>query len=403
MKKYKYIAKNLEQKVFKGVFLAEDEQELARRLAEQKLYLVSAKPMTQTTASSFFSVTGKVTTNELASFCRQFAIMLTTGISIIQSIEILQGQSYSDLLRKTIEFLHEDVKSGSLLSQAMEKHKKIFPPFLCSMIYVGELSGALDKIFVTLADYLESEARIKKQTKSALTYPLVLIVMAIGICVLMVAFIIPTFMEALASMDVEMPKITLILNNISIWFKANWKQLTLAIVALVMVFILIIRTPKGKYYWDAFRFKGPLISKINVALVTARFARAFGLLVDGGADTVDALETSKVVVANKYVESKMNNMVEDVRQGMSLTMALSYYKVFPPLIIQMISVGEQTGNLAEVLIRSCPFFDNEAERIITSMTALLQPLILGIIGLLVGTLFYAVYSPLLQIMNTIGV
>lgn len=403
MKKFKYTAVNLQRKKVTGIFLAEDEQELAMRLAEQNLYLVKAKQITQTTASTFFSTTGKVSANELATFCRQFAIMFNTGISIVDSLEILKNQSYSGLLKKTLEFLHEDVKAGQLLSQALEKHKKIFPRFLLSMIYVGEISGALDNILITLADYFETDASIKKKTKSAMIYPVILIFMAIGIIVLMVAFIIPTFMEALGSLDVEMPPLTIALYNTSVWFRTNWKMLFLVIFAIVMLFMLWKRTASGKVAWDGFKFKAPIIGKVVKSLVTARFARAFGLLIDGGLDVIDAMETSKIVLGNKYVEKKFEQAINDVKQGLSITEALDGYKIFPPLIIQMISVGEKSGSLAEVLIRSCSFFDNQAEVTISSMTTIIQPIILAIIGGSVGVLFYAIYSPLLQVMENIGV
>lgn len=373
------------------------------RLAEQNLYLVKAKQITQTTASTFFSTTGKVSANELATFCRQFAIMFNTGISIVDSLDILKNQSYSSLLKKTLEFVHEDVKAGQLLSQALEKHKKIFPRFLLSMIYVGEISGALDKILITLADYFETDASIKKKTKSAMIYPIILIIMAIGIVVLMVAFIIPTFMEALGSLDVEMPPLTIALYNISVWFRTNWKILFLVIFAVVMLFMLWKRTASGRVAWDGFKFKAPIIGKVVKSLVTARFARAFGLLIDGGLDVIDAMETSKIVLGNKYVEKKFEQAINDVKQGLSITEALDGYKIFPPLIIQMISVGEKSGSLAEVLIRSCSFFDNQAEVTIASMTTIIQPIILAIIGGSVGVLFYAIYSPLLQVMENIGV
>lgn len=403
MKKYKYTAVNLERKKFSGVFLAEDEQQLARRLAEQSLYLVKATPITQTTASTFFSTTGKVSANELATFCRQFAIMFNTGIPIIEALEILKSQSYTALLKKTLEFVHEDVKSGQLLSQALKKHKKIFPQFLLSMVYVGEISGALDKILVTLADYFETDARIKKKTKSAMIYPIILILMAIGIIVLMVAFIIPTFMKALESLEVEMPPLTIALYDISVWFRDNWKMLFLGVVAVVGLIMLWMRTEKGKYYWHAFKFKAPVIGKITQSLVTSRFARAFGLLIDGGLDVIDAMETVEIVLGNKYVEKRFKAAIEDVRQGMSLTVALDSYKILPALIIQMISVGERSGSLAEVLIRSCSFFDNQAESAIASITTIIQPIILAVIGGSVGVLFYAIYSPLLQVMQNFGV
>lgn len=376
MKKYKYTAINLEKKKFTGVFLAEDEQQLACKLAEQSLYLVKAKPITQTTASTFFTLSGKVTANELAMFCRQFAIMVTTGIPIIETLNILKTQAYTSLLRKTLEFIYEDVKSGMLLSQALEKHKKIFPQFFRSMIYVGEVSGALDKILVTLADYFESDARIKKKTKGAMMYPLMLILMAIGVVVLMVMFIIPTFMEAFSSLDdVEMPALTLALYDLSIAFRENWKVIFIVALSIVLVFIIFVHTKKGKYYFDAFKIKAPIIGKITTALVTSRFARAFGLLVDGGLDVIDAMETVQIVLGNTYIEKKFKAATDDVRQGMSLTVALDSYKLFPSLIIQMIAVGEKTGTLADVLMRSCPFFDNQAEAALSSITTILQPII----------------------------
>ena len=403
MKKYKYTAINLDKKKFTGVFLAEDEQQLARRLAEQSLYLVKASPIKKTTASTFFSASGKVSANELATFCRQFAIMVTTGIPIVDALGILKAQSYSGLLKKTLEFVFEDVKSGLLLSQSLEKHKKIFPQFLRSMIYVGEISGALDKILVTLADYFETDARIKKKTKSAMIYPIILIFMAVGIIVLMVAFIIPTFMDALSSLDIEMPALTMALYNMSVAFQENWKKIVLIVLGAVLTKFLLLRTKKGKDVFDTFKLKAPVIGKITTDLVTARFARAFGLLIDGGMDVVESMETVQIVLGNRYVEKRFKAAIEDVRQGMSLTVALDSYKLFPPLIIQMIAVGERTGSLAEVLIRSCPFFDNQAETALSSIMTVLQPIILVIIGGAVGVLFYAIYSPLLQVMQGFGV
>lgn len=403
MKKFKYTAINLDKKKFTGVFLAEDEQQLARRLAEQSLYLMKATPIKKASANVFFSLTGKLTANELATFCRQFAIMITTGIPIVDALSILKGQSYSALLKQTLDFIYEDVKSGALLSQAVEKHKQLFPQFFRSMIRVGEVSGALDKILVTLADYFETDARIKKKTSSAMIYPIVLIIMAIGVFVLMVSFIVPTFMDALSSLEIEMPPLTVALYNLSVAFQENWQTILMVVVGVFLVFFIALKTPKGKYYFDVFKIKAPVIGRITTSLVTARFARAFGLLIDGGMDVVDSMETVQIVLGNRYVEKRFKSAIEDVRQGMSLTVALDSYKLFPPLIIQMIAVGERTSSLAEVLMRSCPFFDNQAETALTSITTIMQPIILAVIGGTVGMLFYAIYSPLLQVMNGLGV
>ncbi len=402
MKKYKYTAMNLERKKFTGIFLADNEEQLAARLAEQKLFLLNAREMHATTAHSLLSISGKVTTMELATFCRQFSIMVTTGIPIIRSLDMLRNQSYSSLLKKTLDFVYEDVQSGALLSDAMAKHKRIFPRFFRSMVFIGEASGSLDKILVTLADYLESDARIKKKVKGAMMYPMFLIFLTVGILVLMMAFIIPTFMDALGSLDVEMPALTLFLNDVSVWFTQNWTKLLIGIVVVVVVLFVFFHTKKGRYVWHAFLYNAPLLKRINSSLITARFARSFGLLIESGSDVVEALETVQVVLDNLYVEKKLQASIAEVRKGTSLAVALANHKVFPALIIQMIAVGEQTGNLAETLTRSCPFFDNEAEATVTRVTGMFQPIILAILGVTVGILFYAIYSPLLQIMNTLG-
>lgn len=402
MKKYKYVAININKKKFQGTFLAENEHDLASKLAQQNLYLVKATIERSNTASTFFSTTGKVKIREIATMCRQFAIMLNTGIPIVEALNILKDQSYTPLLKKTLYFIYEDVKGGALLSTALKKHKKIFPNFLLSMVYVGEISGALDNIFITLADYFESDANIKKKTKSALTYPIILIAMAIGIIVLMVSFIIPTFMDAFSSLDINMPPLTIFLNDLSIFFKENWKTIFIYLVSIIALIILFSKTKKGKFFFDMLKVKAPIIGKITLALTTARFARSLGVLLSGGLDVVDSLETVQIVLNNKYIEKRFKGVVEDVRNGMSLTMALQSYNIFPPLIVQMISVGEGSDQLAEVLNRSCRFFDEQAESAITSVTTIIQPVILAIIGGSVGMLFYAIYSPLLEIMNSFG-
>ena len=402
MKKFKYTAINLNKKKFTGVFLAEDEEELSRRLAEQNLYLVKASEVKATTANTFFTVSGRVTVHELATFCRQFSIMVTSGIPIVQALDILRTQSYSGLLKKTLNFVQEDVESGSRLSKAMEKHRKVFPRFFCSMIYVGEVGGMLDKILVTLADYLESDARIRKKAKSAMRYPTFLIIMAIAVIVLMVTFIIPAFMDALGAMEVEMPSIALGLYKIGLWIQTNWIFLLVGIFAACALFLFLIHTKKGKYVWHMLLYRAPILKKINTSLVAARFARAFGLLLEGGSDVVDALETVVAVLNNRYVEEKLEAAINDIRQGMSVSTALGNHKVFPKLILQMIAVGEQTGNLAETLLLACPFFDTEAEESVNRFIAVIQPIIMLVIGATVGVLFYTVYAPLLQIMNNLG-
>lgn len=401
MKKYKYKAVNLHGKKFQGSFLAESEDSLREQLAKQGLYLTSARAVTDKSPNPFFSLTGKVSVRELSAFARQFSIMISSGSSIVDSLSILKGQAYTGFLKKVLEQVHESVKAGQLLSEAMAKHKRAFPNFFVSMVKIGELSGQLDTVLISIADYFESDAKLRARTKSALMYPAFLIVMAIALIVLMVALIIPTFRDALSSLDVEMPPLTLALYNISDAFRANWMYIVLILAAVIALFLLFIRSRGGRIAWDHLKFVTPYVRDVIRGNIAARFCSAFSLLVAGGMDIADAMDEVVIVLGNKYVERQFRRAASDVRQGMTLTLAIQSYNLFPPMLIQMLSVGEKTARIDEVLGRSSSFFESQVERSLTNLTGILQPIILLVIGACVGLLFYAVYAPLLQVMNTL--
>lgn len=203
MPTYKYLAVNLQKQKFKGKFIAEDEKDLAVQLAKQNLYLVSASEFKGGTPSAFWTLgTGKVTLVELTSFCRQFSIMLSSGIQVLDCLDILKMQSYTAYFKSIINVIADDVRAGDMLSNALEKHEKVFPEFFISMCHVGEASGKLEMVFVSLADYYESDSAIRRKAKSAMTYPSILLLMTVGIVFLMLAFVVPTFKDVLKDLDV---------------------------------------------------------------------------------------------------------------------------------------------------------------------------------------------------------
>lgn len=401
MQKYKYTAVDIDKKKFKGYFLAENEDDLRMQLSRQRLYLIHAVPVSDKPPSAFFSVTGKVKPLELTTFCRQFAIMISSGVSIVDSLNILKEQSYSSFFRKVLSAVYEDVKVGVLLSDAMAKHKKVFPHFFTSMTYVGEQSGMLDEVLRSVADYYETDTKIKGKAKSAMIYPAFLAVLMLAIVVLMVAFVIPTFEKSLSAIEVEMPTITVVIMNISHWFIDYWMYLFLGIVLLVVILIAVGRTEKGKYLYHTILLQLPIFGKVKISLISSNFARGFGLLLSGGMDVVDAMTVISAVLGNKNVEKRFRFAIADVREGKSLTESLSTYKLFPTIMIQMVSVGEKTGRVDKVLLQSGSYFDEQAERSLSAMTALIQPIMLGIMGAIVGLLFIAIYSPMLSIMKTL--
>ncbi|MBR0454884.1 MAG: type II secretion system F family protein [Clostridia bacterium] len=404
MQKYKYVAVNLQKQKIKGTFIAKDEKDLAAQLAKQSLYLVSAKNYSGNTPSAFFTLgTGKVSLKELTSFCRQFAIMLNTHIPILDCLDILKNQQYSAYFRGILEVIYEDVKSGIVMSEALEKHKKVFPDFFRSMVYVGEQSGKLEAVFVALADYYETDSNIKKKMKSAMSYPVMLMGMAVGIVIIMLAFVIPTFRDTLSKLEVEITGITAVIYGMSDFLLANWLYMLAGAVVIGLIIFAVLQTEKGKYAFDFLKVKIPFLKTVQINMITARFARGFALLLSSGMDLTEAMDSIEVVIGNRYVKRRFHAAAESVRQGMSLTNAFETYKLFPSMMNQMITVGEKTNSLDEVLSRSCSFFDSQVETSLNSLTSKIQPVMLVIIGAVIGTMFIGVYSPMLSIMNGLGV
>ncbi len=405
MQKFKYTAVNLQKQKIKGTFIANDENDLAAQLAKQSLFLISCKAYTNDTPSAFFtlSVGSSVSTAELTNFCRQFSIMQNTGISILDCLDILRNQHFSAYFRNLLQVIYEDVKSGLLLSDALDKHKKVFPHFFRSMVRVGELSGKMELVFGSLADYYESEKAMKAKVKGALSYPLMLLAMTVGVVILMMLVVVPTFREAMAQMDVEITGITKIVYDLSDFMLSYWLVMLAGVVTIGLVIFLIGRTESGAFFFDKMITYVPFIKTVQRNLFTARFARAFGLLLSSGMDLNSALDSVEVIIGNRYLKKKFHEAAESVRQGMSITVAFETYKLFPKMMLQMVTIGERSGTLDEVLMRSCLFFDNQVETSLNSVTSKIQPVMLLIMGGIIGTLFIAVYSPILNIMTSLNI
>jgi len=400
LRKFHYTAVNIEKKKFSGSFYAEDENHLRKQLAEQKLFLTSCRPLSEATPNQFFSLTGKIQTAELTNFCRQFAILLNSGISILDSLAQLKTQSFSGYFRKILYMIYDDVEIGVLLSKAMEKHKKVFPEFFRSMIYVGEISGNLEKVLTDLADYYEKEVALSRKVKGALAYPIFMGVLLVAIVLLFLLFVIPKFEETLAAMEiVELNSITAVVFASSNWMRANGLTLLYVIVIVIGVIFLALRTERGRYVFDVIKYKLPLIKSVQINMVASKFTKSMGLLLSSGMNLMDALNVVQNLLGNRYAQKKFKDIIDDVERGTSLTFAMDYYKIFPQMLIQMLSTGEKTGSIEEVLQRSQNFFDQQVESSIVKATGAIQPTMLVILGAVIGVLFIAVYSPMLAIMQ----
>ena len=305
MMQYKYTAVNKLKEKKKGYFIAESEEDLAVQLSKQDLYLVSAKPYTGKTPSAFFTLgTGKVKLAELTAFCRQYSIMLNSGVSLLGGLEVLKGQNFSSYFKSLLGIVYDDVKSGMMLSDALAKHKKVFPNFFHSMIKIGEQSGNLDEVMNSLADYYEKDNALKRKIRAAFAYPIMLLVMMVGIVILMLAFVIPTFREVLDSLEIEEQGLTKLIYGFSDFLLENWLYLIAGLVVLILILFLIGKTKNGRYFYDWLKVSFPGVKKVNINILTSKFARAFALLLSSGMDVNDALDAVVIVFGNKYIEKK---------------------------------------------------------------------------------------------------
>ncbi len=403
MQKYKYTAVNIENKKIKGTFIAKDERDLAEQLAKQSLYLTSCQVYSGETPSAFWTLgTGKVTLDELSNFCRQFAIMLNTNVPLLESIDVLRNQPFTSYFKSILDVIYDDVKGGMLMSEALEKHKKVFPDFFRSMIYVGEMSGKLDIVCNALADFYEKDQANKQKLKSALSYPIMLLVMTVGIAIAMLVFIIPIFKDALADLDVEIAGITKVIYDMSDFVLMWWRVIVVLIIAVGFVLFMYLRTEKGKYTLDVILVKTPLLKTIQIPSQTTRFARAFALLLTSGMDLTEAMDAVSVVLTNRYMRKHFLTATEYVRHGMSLTNAFESIGIFPTMLTKMVAIGERTNSLNDVLTRSCSYFDMQLDASFTSFSSKIQPIMLVIMALVVGTMFIGVYSPMLSIMTSLS-
>lgn len=396
---YKYVAMNAQKQKVQGKFIANDEKELAAELAKKNLYLVSSSVEKEVKPNAITAGTGKIQLKELTSFCRQFAIMVTAGIPLAGCLENLKKQPYSAYLKSVLDSIYEDVRGGAMLSAAFDKHSKVFPNFFRSMVHVGERSGKLSEVFESLADYYESDAKIKAKAKSALSYPLMLMLMTVAVVILMLVFVVPTFKDTMSKLEVEIEGFTKTVYDISDFITANWKVLLLVTIGVIGLMMIFMQTRPGKYAFDVFKVHCPFVGRVQIDLVTARFARAFSILLSSGMNLADTLDAVYLILGNRYLQKRFKNVCSEVQQGTSLTDALEHFHFFPTLLTQMVSVGEQTAALNEVMCRTYKYFDDQVERSLNNLTAKIQPVMLLIMGATIGTLFLAVYSPMLSIMT----
>jgi len=407
MPSFAYQAKDSTGRSVNGIIEAENERVLRAKLREMNYFVtgISEKStgVLTTDLGAVFSRIRGVNEQALVVFSRQFATMINAGLAMVRCLDVLSVQTEDKMLRDVIIAVRRDVEGGSTLANALGKFPKVFTALFVNMVRAGELGGILDEVLNRLATFLEKDYNLKKKVKAAMTYPLVILVMAVLIVFFLVTFIMPTFVELFVGMNMKLPWPTKILIGVTNGL-GHW-QIDLAILAVFIVALILFRryvsTPAGRLQYDKFKLKLPVFGMLIRKVAISRFCRTLGALLQSGVPIMQALEIVGKASGNEVVAQTVLRVRESVREGESIALPLQLSGLFPPLVTQMVAVGEETGNLDGMLTKIADFYDTEVEYMLASLTSLLEPLMILIMGFIVGFIVISVFLPLYQIIGNI--
>jgi len=338
---------------------------------------------------------------EISRFTRQFATMIGAGLPMVQCLEILATQSENKELRRIITNVKESVQGGSTLSEALARHGKIFDQLYTNMVEAGEMGGALDTILVRLAVYREKADALVRKVKGAMVYPSVICVVAIAVTVAMLTFIVPVFAGMFSSLHAELPRPTQVILAISNFLQSNFIYLLVALAGLVFGFIYWVKTPNGRAIFDTAILKAPIFGNLIRKSSIARFTRTLGTLLSSGVSILDALDITAKTAGNTVIANAIRKSVLSIAEGDTITGPLRESGVFPPMVTQMISVGEKTGGLDDMLSKIADFYDEEVDAAVGALTSVIEPIIIVFMGIIIGGILIAMYLPMFDIIGKI--
>lgn len=397
---YTYKAKNDAGRTVSGIIEAENEAQATDKLAKNKIYVLDIKSGQKT---SFKNITfkKKVSLKDKIIFTRQLSMMIKGGLPLVECLAALQEQTENLQLVEALKQIGADVSGGMALSKALSKYPKIFPELYISITASGEKSGKLDESLIRLADQLQKDYDLMSKIKTATTYPLVIVIALVGMMILMLTFVVPKLQTIFTEMGVQLPLITRIILGLSDFTVKYWYVNIAIIVGLVFGVRYWGSTLKGGIAIDRFKVKVPIFGVLAQKIYIARFARTTATLVASGLPMLEILATVKEVIGNRYYKPYFNNISSDVESGLTLSAALKKQHIFPVMIPQLISVGERSGKVDEILMQIADFYDNEVEASTASLASMIEPILIILIGAGIGVAIASVILPIYSLVNVI--
>ncbi len=397
---FAYKAKNTKGKLLEGVVEAEDQRAAIIKIKAQRMSVIEIKEDKVKRGFKLFKP--KVVTKDIVVFSRQLSTLVSAGVPVVQSLNILEAQAENPIFKAVLTVLKTDIESGLSIADAMAKHPAVFTELYVSMITAGEVGGILDIILERLSGFLEASEALKAKVKAALMYPAIVSLAAGGITIFLIAFVIPIFKDIFSSFGAELPFPTRMIINLSDFIRNNAIVLILSVGGSVYGVKKFLKTQKGIEKFDEFSIKVPVFGILLKKVAIAKFSRTLGTLIKSGVPILQGLETVAKTAGNKSIEYAINASMESIKEGGSISEPLRKSGIFPPMVIQMIGVGEETGALDNMLEKIADFYDQEVDTAVKGLTSMLEPIIMIIMGFVIGTIVIAMFMPMFSLGELAG-
>ncbi|WP_294392302.1 type II secretion system F family protein [uncultured Clostridium sp.] len=393
MAKYKYRVMNSDGEKIDGSYEADSREQVIDYISANGYYPLKVDEVIES-KNIELKFGQKVKLKDLAVFCRQFYTMLNAGVPILTCLEILSDQIENEKLRKATREVQQEVEKGGILSEAMKKHEDVYPNLLVSLVASGEASGNLDSIMLRMATHYEKENKINNKVSSAMVYPMVLSFVAVAAVIFILTYVMPTFMDIFSESGTELPWSTKLLLGMSEGIKNYWFILMIIVISIVMGLRIYLRTEQGKMMSSELKLKLPVIKELNQMIIVSRFTRTLSILISSGLPLISALEMVSQVAGNKVAENALIKVKDKVMIGENLYSSMKEINVFPTMLYSMIKIGEDTGSLDDILNKTADFYDEELENTIQKSVAMIEPILIVVMGLIIGFIVVSIMLPM---------
>lgn len=397
---YEVIDQNGKSK--KGTLEGNDIETIKRNLKAQGLVPVNVSKQSVLSKDIDISIGKRVNSKELAIFCRQFSSIMNAGVTIVSALEMLYEQSENKYMSAAIRDVQTAVEKGESLADGMRRQPKVFPEILVNMVAAGEASGSLDVAFDRMAIHFEKSDTLKSTVRNAMIYPIVIIVVAVLVVVIMMVKVIPSFLEMFEEVDGELPAITKMVISVSNFITGHGLLLIGMVTLFVVLFTLYKNSDKGKYQLDQLVLKLPLFGKLVRKSASAIFTRTLSTLLASGISLIDAVEITSRVVGNEVFKETLLQAKDEVERGVALSEPLEASGQFPPMVYRMMRIGEETGNMEGMLDKVADFYEEDVKNATAALTTIMEPLIIIVLAVVVGTIMLAVLSPMFALYNAVS-